>query len=109
MRRDVVGAEVELAQQQLEHLLTDPGLHLDTHRAAEPPAAQLHLDRREQIVGVFVFERQVDVAGDPEDRVLLDHHADEQAVQLGGDELLGRQEANAVGQADQPRGTRSAP
>ena len=95
--------EVQLAQQQLEHLRADSGLHLDANRAAEAPAAQLHLDRREQVFGVLVFKRQVDVAGDSEDGMLLDHHAGEQAVQLGGDELLGGEEPNAVGQADQPR------
>ena len=104
-----LGAEVELAQQQLEHLLADSGLHLDTNRAAEAAAAQLHLDRGEQVVGVLVFQRQVDVAGDPEDRVLLDHHPDEQAVQLGGDQLLGRQEPNAIGQRRPAVGTPSAP
>ena len=93
----VAGTEVEFAQQQLEHLLTDPGLHLHTHGAPEPAATQLHLHRRQQVVRVFVLQREVDVAGDPEDGVLLDHHADEQTVQLSGDQLFCRQEANPVG------------
>ncbi len=90
MRRHVVGSEIELAKQQLEHLLADAGLHLDTHGAAEPPAAQFHLDCRQQVVGLFVFLCQVDVAGDPEHRVLLDDHSDEQLVQVGGNQLLDR-------------------
>ena len=84
-------------------------MHLDTHGSAESAAAQLHLDRGEQVVGVFVLQGQVGVAGDAEDGVLLDDHADEQAVQLRGDQLLGRQEAHAVGQADAAAGRPSAP
>ena len=37
---------------------------------AEAAAAQLHLDRHQQVVGLVLFERQVGVAGDPE-RVVL--------------------------------------
>ena len=62
----VVGVEVELAQQQLEHLLADAGLHLEPHGAAEAPAAQLHLDGGEQVVGLLLLRGEVGVAGDPE-------------------------------------------
>ena len=103
VRGDVGRAEIEFPEQEFEHLFADAGLHLDTNGAAEAPATQLHLDRGQQVVGFLVLQGQVDVAGDPEDRVLLDDHPDEEAVQPGGDQLLGREKPNAVGQADQPR------
>ena len=53
----------------------------------EPAPAQLELDRFEQVVGLLLLERQVGVAGDPEHRPLLDDHADEERVQMGGDQL----------------------
>ena len=49
----------ELAHEQLDHLAAHAGLHLDAHRATEPAPAQLELDRRQEVVGVLVLERQV--------------------------------------------------
>ena len=95
--------ELQLADEQLEHLLADRVLHLEAHRAAEAAAAQLHLHRGEQVVGVLVLDGEVGVAGDAEHGVLLDDHADEHRVQLRGDDLLDRHEPLAVGQGDQPR------
>ena len=68
---------------------------LEAHGPVEPAPAQLQLDRLEQVVGLLVLERQVGVAGDAERRRLLDHHAGEQRVQLGGDQLLDGHEARA--------------
>ena len=102
MRGDVVGCRGRArgaSSSSISSLI--PVCTSSAHGPAEAPAAQLHLDRREQVVGLFLLEREVGVAGDPEHRVLLDDHADEQRVQLGGDELLGRQEPLAVGQCDQ--------
>ena len=62
----VVGLEVELAQQQLEHLRRHPMVDLEAHRATEAAAAQLHLDRGEQVVGLLLLEGEVGVAGDAE-------------------------------------------
>ena len=45
-----------------------PGLDLDAHDLAEAAAAQLVLDRLQQVVGL-VGDREVGVAGDAEDRV----------------------------------------
>ena len=66
VERHVVVLEVELAEQQLEHLGRHAVLDLEAHGPAEPAAAQLHLDRGEQVVGLLLLEREVGVAGDAE-------------------------------------------
>ena len=94
---DGVVVEVELADEQLAHLGGDPGVDLEAHGRAEAAAAQLDLDRGEQVVGLLLLEREVGVAGDPEGEGLHDLHAREQLVEVGGDDLLERHEALAVG------------
>ena len=42
------------------------GFDLEAHGPAEAAAAQLHLDRGEQVVGLLLLEGEVGVAGDPE-------------------------------------------
>ena len=103
MHRDVAGPDVELARQQVEHLVADALLHLEAHGSAEPATAQFHLDLGEQVVGLLLLEGEVGVAGDAEAAVLLHHHAHEQLVQLRGDDLLDRDPPLAVGQRDQAR------
>ncbi len=94
--RDVAGVDLELANEQVEHLTADAVLDLEPHRVVEPAPPELELDGFEQVVGLFVLERQVGVAGDPEHRPLLDDHADEQRRQMGGDQFLGGQVATFV-------------
>ena len=98
VERHVVTLEVELAQQQLDHVLGHALLGLEAHGPAEPAAAQLHLHRGEQVVGLALGHREVGVAGDPEGEVLHDLHAREQDPELRGDHLLERDEAVTVGQ-----------
>ena len=75
----------------------------------EAAAAQLHLDGDQEVVRLVLFEGEVGVAGDPEGVVVADGHAGEQRVQMGGDDLLERHEALAVGHdhetGQQPGGT----
>ncbi len=100
--------DLELAHEQVEHLVAHALGDLEAHGLVEAPPAQLHLQRLEQVLGLLVLQRQVGVAGDPERRRLLDHHPGEQRVELGDDQLLDRQEARSR----RPRpaaGTRSAP
>ena len=66
VERHVVRLEIELTQQQLEHLGRHPMVDLEAHRATEAPAAQLHLDRGEQVVGFLLLEGEVGVARDAE-------------------------------------------
>ena len=100
--RDVAGVDLELANEQVEHLIADAVLDLEPNRVVEPAPPELELDGFEQVVGLFVLERQVGVARDPEHRPLLDDHADEQRRQMRGDQLLGGQEAPFV-ERDQAR------
>ena len=99
---DVVLVEVELALQQLADLVGDVGADLEAHGPAEPAAAQLDLDRGEQVVGLLLLEGEVGVAGDPEGVGGLDLHAREQLVEVGGDHLLEGHEALAVGHHHEP-------
>ena len=82
--------EVELAEQEVAHLVGDVGVDLEPDGPAEPAPAQLDLDRGEQVVGLLLLEGEVGVAGDPERELLLDDHAGEQLVEVGGDDLLER-------------------
>ncbi len=79
---------VELVDEQVEHLVARRLGHLQAHGAVEAPAAQFHLDRFEEILGLVLLHRQVGVAGDPERRRLFDDHAGEEAVEVGDDDLL---------------------
>ena len=108
MERDVLGREFELAHEQTEQVVAHVVGDLEADRPLEPAAAQLHLDRFEQVVGLLLLEREVGVAADPERRPLLDDHADEQPVEAGRDELLDRQEA-AGRRRGRGAGRRSAP
>ena len=95
--------EVELALEQLAHLVGDVGADLEAHGPAELAAPQLDLDRGEQVVGLLLLEGEVGVAGDPEGVGGLDLHAGEQLVEVGGDDLLERHEPLAVGHHHEPR------
>ena len=75
---------------------------LEAHGPAEAAAAQLDLDRGEQVVGLLLLEGEVGVAGDPEGEVALDLHAGEERVEVGGDDLLERHEPLAVGHHHEP-------
>ena len=63
---DVVVFDVELSLEQLAHLVARVRVELQSHGAAEPAPAQLELDRREEVVGLLLLEREVGVAGDAE-------------------------------------------
>ena len=104
----VLHRQIEFAHQQFEHLGADVVGHLEAHRLVEAAAAEFHLDRFEQVVGLFLLEREVGVAADPERRPVLDDHADEQPVELGGDELLDREESSRR-RRHEPREQRWAP
>ena len=87
---DVGGVDLELAHEQVEHLVAHAVGDLEAHGLVEPPPAQLHLQRFEQVLGLLVLEGQVGVAGDPERRRFLDDHAGEQRVEVGDDQFLDR-------------------
>ena len=104
---DAVGPDLELGGQQLGQVLTHVCLDLEPEGLAEAASAQLHLNGDQQIVRLVLLEHEVGVAGHPEGVVVADGHAREQRVQVGGDDLLERDEALAVGhhhEAGQRRG-----
>ncbi len=105
----VVGPEVELVDQHVAHVVGDVGGDLEADGPPETAAAQLHLDRGQQVVGLVLVEHEVGVARHPEGVVLPDHHVGEQRRQLGGDDLLQRHEALAVGHDDEARQQRAGP
>ena len=77
------------------------GADLEPHDLAEAPAAQLVLDRLEQVVGL-VGDLEVGVAGDAEQVVADDLDAREQRVEVLGDDVLERDE-RVLGDLDEPR------
>ena len=85
---DRAGGQLELPQQQFEQLLRHRVGHLEADRPLEAAAAQLHLHRDQQVLGVLVVEGEVGVAGDPEGVVLQQLHAREEHVEMGGDDVL---------------------
>ncbi len=89
---DVAGIDVELAQQQLEHVLGHVVGDLQAHRRAEPAPRQLPFQRLQQVLVAVLLDLEVGVAGDPERVVLDDLHAGEQHRQVRRDQVLQRQE-----------------
>ena len=64
---------------------------LEPDGLAEAPAAQLGLDRLQEVVGL-VGDLEVGVARDAEEAVADDLHAREQRPEVGGDDVLERDE-----------------
>ena len=91
----VARSDVELAQQQFEHVLGHVVGDLEPHRRAEPPAGQFALECLQQILVAVLLDLEVGVAGDPEGVVLDDLQAGEQHVQERRDQLFHRQEAES--------------
>ena len=99
---DVGVGELELAAQQVEHLVGHRGVDLEAHDAPEPAATPQHRrDRFEEVLG-FVFDLEVGVAGDAEREARQDLHAGEQRVEARRDHLLEQHEA-LVGQREEAR------
>ena len=90
---DVVAADLELAHEQVEHVLVDVVADLEPHRGAEPAAGQLALERLQQVLVAVLLDLDVGVAGDAEDVVGDDLEPREQLLQVDADELLERQPA----------------
>jgi len=103
---DVVPRQLEFVEQQPEHVVGDVVLHLEPHGTAEAAAAQLELDRRQEILGVLVVERQVGVAGDAEDVRVLDLHASKQPVQVRAHHVLDEDQPIRCFQREEPRQSR---
>ena len=68
------------------------GVDLQPHAGAEAAAPHLPVDHRQQVVRLVLEDVDVHVARDAERVAAEDLHAREQIVEVGGDELLERQE-----------------
>ncbi len=98
---DALAADLELGGQQLDDVVVHVGFDLEAQGLAEAASSELHFDGDEEVVGLVLLEGQVGVAGDPEGVVVPDRHAGEERVEVGGDDLLERHEALAVGHDDE--------
>ena len=92
---DLAVFEPQRLDQLRAQLRVHPGGDLEPHHLAEAAAAELVLDRLQEVVGL-VGDREVGVAGDAE--VAVVDHVDprEEGVQVGRDHLLQRDEGEAV-------------
>ena len=93
---DLAVADLKLAGEHVEDLGVDVLLDLEPDRRTEAAPGQLLLERREEVLGVVLLDLEVLVAGDAEGEVLLDEHAGEELVEVGGDDVLERHEALAL-------------
>ena len=97
--------DVQLADQQLEHLGIDVVLDLQPYgRPADLAPQHLLLQGEQQVLGVVLLDLDVLVAGNPEGVVLNDMHAAEELIEVAGDDVLERDEA-ALGEQKEPRRT----
>ena len=85
---DVRWLEAEALLEQRARGQRHRALDLEPHDLAEAPLAQLLLDGQQQVVRLVLLDREVGVAGHPEQVVVEDLHAREEDVQVGGDDLL---------------------
>ena len=99
----VVLAEVELALEELAHLVGDVVADLEADGSAELAAAQLDLDGRQQVLGLLLLEGEVGVAAHAEGGRGLHLHPGEQLAEVRGDHLLERDEPLAIGHHHEPR------
>ena len=92
---DLAVLEPQGLDQLLAQLRVHPGGDLEPHDLAEAAAADLVLDRLQQVVGL-VGDGEVGVAGDAEVAVVEHFDAGEEHVEVGGDHLLERHEGLAA-------------
>ena len=79
----------QLLDQVLAHARVHVVRHLEPHGLAEAAAAQLVLDRLQEVVGL-VGDGEVGVARDAEEGVAHDLHAREERAEVAGDDRLER-------------------
>ena len=88
---DLVGVlipEPEAAQKDLARRHRHRAFDFEPDRLAEPPPAELLLDREEEVVRLVLLEGEVGVPRHPEEVVLDDLHPAEQEIEVGLDDLV---------------------
>ena len=88
----VVLREADAAQEDVPGRGRHRALDLEADGLAEAAPAKLLLDGEQEVVRLVLLDRQVGVAGDPEEVRLEDLHAAEQEVQVGLDDLVEQDE-----------------
>ena len=88
----VVLAQPEAVEQEAPCRRRHRPLDLEPDGFAEAPPPQLLLDRHEQVVGLVLLDREIGVAGHPEEVVIEDLHAEEQGIEVGLDHLVDEHE-----------------
>ena len=98
---DLLGLDLH----RLDQLVAQAGLHLrgdlEPDDLAEAAAADLLLDRQQEVVGL-VGDVVVGVARDPEERVVDDLHPREEVIEIGRDHVLERDEGEPVADREEP-------
>ncbi|OPZ52057.1 MAG: hypothetical protein BWY91_02474 [bacterium ADurb.BinA028] len=89
--------DTQLAGEQVQNAVGDGVLDLEPHRRAEAASGQLLLQRREEVLGVVLFDLEVFVAGHPEGVVLAHLHAGEQLVEVDRDDVFQGDEPGPLG------------
>ena len=84
----VLVADADALDEDLARELGHRPLDLEPHGLAEPAAPDLLLDREQEVVRLVLLDRDVGVAGDPEQVGLDDLHAPEQLVEVRLDDLV---------------------
>ena len=95
--QDVLVVDLDLAGEQVEHLVVDVVGDLEPHGRPELAPHQLALERLQEVLVAVLLDLEVGVARDAEQVVLDDLHAREQHRQVLGDEVLDRQELGLDG------------
>ncbi len=88
----VGGIDVQLAQQQFEHVLGHVVGDLEAHRGTETATGEFPLECLQEVLVAVLLDLEVGVAGDPEGVVLDDLHPREQHVEVCRDEFFERKE-----------------
>jgi hypothetical protein len=92
----------ELAEEQLEHLVGDPVLDLETNRRSGAlPERQDALHGFQEIARLVFLDCELGVAGDPEAVPVFDALPVEQPAEVGRDHLFQRDEVLAVFEHDE--------
>ncbi len=88
----VVLGQADPAQEELARRRRHGPLDLEAYRVAKSPPPELFLDCQQEVVGLVFLDRQVGIACDAEEVALADHHAPEEKIQVGGNDLIEQHE-----------------
>ena len=94
---DVFGPQIKLPSQKIPDVGVEGGLDLEADGPPEPPSAQLHLDRLQKVVRLFLGQGEVGVADHPERVAALYFHPREQFAEECSNDLFDGHKSLTVG------------